>query len=92
MDMEWVIACNKLCADILKPDINVFIDVPPEVCMQRIISNREVPELFETTENLRSVRSKYFEAFEKFKDLERIAIIDGNRPVDVIASDIRALF
>jgi len=91
MDMDWVIACNKMCADILKPDINIFIDVPPQVSMQRINANRGTPELYETLDNLTNVRSKYMVAFEKLKDAERICTVDGNRAIEAIAADIRAL-
>ena len=92
MDMDWVIACNKMCADILRPDVNIFIDVPPEVSMQRITANRQTTELYETLDNLRNVRSKYMEAFEKLNTSEHIEIINGNRPIDEIAADIQALF
>ncbi len=78
MDMDWVIAANKICAGILRPDLNVFIDVPPEVCMQRISANRETTELFETLESLKNVNAKYHEAFEKLKGEERIFTINGN--------------
>jgi dTMP kinase len=88
MDMDWVIEANKMCAQILRPDINIFIDVPPEVSMQRINAGRENTELFETLESLKNVRAKYMEAFEKLKDQERIVTINGNRPAEVIAHDI----
>ena len=88
MDMDWVIEANKICAQILKPDMNIFIDVPPEICMQRINTGRESAELFETLESLKNVRNKYFETFDKLKDKESIFIIDGNRNPQVIAGDI----
>jgi len=62
MDMDWVIAAI-MCAQILKPDVNIFIDLPPEVSMQRINANRKSTELFETLGNLKNVRAKYMEAF-----------------------------
>lgn len=89
MDMDWVIEANKMCAQILKPDLNIFIDVPPEVCMQRINTGRQSTELFETLDNLKNVRGKYFEAFEKLKFTEHIFITDGNRPANEIQNDIR---
>jgi dTMP kinase len=88
MDMDWVIACNKMCAEILKPTVNIFIDVPPEVCMDRITANREVPELYESVDNLKKVREKYFEAFGKLRDQERIAIVEGNRSIEAISADL----
>jgi len=87
-DMDWVIEINKMSAQILRPDVNIFIDVPPEICMQRINANRETTELFEDLDNLRNVRDKYFEAFSKLKHEENVFTTDGNRPVDAIAADI----
>jgi len=89
MDMDWVIEANKMCAQILKPDLNIFIDVPPEISMQRINAGRDSTELFETLESLKNVREKYFEAFEKLKHIDRIFITDGNRSPESIAKDIQ---
>lgn len=88
MNMDWVIQANSMSADILRPDINIFIDVTPEVSMERLYSNRNIIELYESLENLKQVRAKYFEAFEKLKLKENIFIVDGNRPPDLIAKDI----
>lgn len=88
MDMNWVIDCNHMCAQLLKPDLNIFIDVPPEVSMQRINANRQNTELYETLDNLTSVRTKYFEAFELMKGKENISITDGNRRPEEIHTDI----
>ncbi len=90
MDMDWVIAANKMCADILRPDINIFIDVQPEVSMERISANRQSAELFETLESLKNVQAKYLEAFEKLKGEENIQKVDGNRTPEAIADDIWA--
>ncbi|HRI20772.1 MAG TPA: dTMP kinase [Panacibacter sp.] len=88
MDMDWVIAANAMSANILKPDINIFIDVPPETCMKRISENRNIVELYETLDNLKNVREKYFEAFEKLTARENIFITNGNRSYDEIAAEV----
>lgn len=88
MDMDWVIQANSMSAGILRPDINIFIDVAPEISMQRLHNNRNIIELYETHDNLNQVRAKYFEAFEKLKFDENIFIVDGNRPTELIAKDI----
>lgn len=88
MDMQWVIAANAMSAKILRPTINLFIDVPTEVCMQRIQRNREQADLYETLDNLRLVREKYIEAFEQLKDKEVIQFIDGDQDAESIAADI----
>jgi dTMP kinase len=88
MDMDWVIASNKMCADILRPNLNIFIDVPPEVSMQRISANRQSADLYETLDNLKNVRAKYIEAFEQLKDVEKILTINGSGSMEAIAGDI----
>jgi dTMP kinase len=89
MNMDWVIECNQMCREILKPDVTVFVDVPPEVCMGRIIANREVPELYETGEILKKVRNNYMEAFNVLASEEVVKIVDGNQPVEVVAGYVR---
>ena len=88
MPMEWVIEANSLSADLLRPDLTIYIDISPEISMQRLSTGRSSTELYETIENLRIVRDKYYEAFELLKFKENIFITDGNRSTDVIAADI----
>lgn len=88
VDMDWVIACNAMCARILRPHVNIFVDVPPEACMQRIIANRESPELYETTDILNKVRQNYLTAFDRLKDEEHIAIVDGNDTIENVSNAI----
>ncbi len=90
VNIDWVIQANSLCAALLKPAINIFIDVSPEVAMHRINANRDMVEIYESLDNLKNVREKYFEAFEKQKHTEQICIIDGNRTADAVAADVCA--
>ena len=88
MSMDWVIDANAMSASILKPDVNVFIDIDPEVSMQRIVTNRDTIEIYETLENQKKVKEKFFEAFERMKEQEHIFIVEGNRKPELIADDI----
>src|ERR1043165_4444644 len=56
MDMDWVIDINSLTAEMLRPDLNIFIDVPADICAQRLNKGRRETELYENEENLNSVR------------------------------------
>jgi len=88
MDIDWVISANAMSARILRPDINIFIDISPEIAIQRLNANRDKIELYESLENLKNVRDKYFESFEKLMDEEQIIIIDGNPSTGKIAEEI----
>lgn len=88
MDIDWVIKSNELSAQLLKADLTIFINIEPEISMQRVLQNREQIELYETLENLSKVRDKYFEAFEKLKSVEEIFITEGDKNADFIAETI----
>ncbi|EDP95981.1 dTMP kinase [Kordia algicida OT-1] len=78
MDMDWVIQSNKMAADILKPTVNIFVDVSPEVAMKRINANRETVEIYETLDNLKAVQSQYLQAFKKLQHEENIVKVNGD--------------
>jgi dTMP kinase len=88
VNIDWVIEANSLCASLLRPGVNIFIDVSPQVAMERINTNRDAVEIYESLDNLIAVREKYNEAFEKQKHTEQICIIDGNRAASEIAADV----
>ncbi|MBU1196200.1 MAG: dTMP kinase [Proteobacteria bacterium] len=88
IDMDWVIHSNALNAQILRPDLTIFIDVDPDVCFQRIKDNRSSFDMYEKMDVMKKVRDNYFKAFDKLKDTEQVVIINGNRPVQELADDI----
>ena len=87
-DLDWVIASNKMAADILKPTATIFVDVSPEVAMERISANREHVEIYETLDNLKAVQAKYLEAFQKLKDTENIISINGNDTAENVTASL----
>ncbi len=86
--MDWVIASNAESAKLLRPDLNIYIDIAPESSLERIKKGRASVELFETLENLQLVHSKYLEAFELMKNEEKIVWIDGNRNAEAVSASI----
>ena len=89
LPMDWVAALNERAAAALRADITIFIDLSPESAMERISRNRGKTELFEKRETLQKVRGLYLEAFERFKGLENIIIVDGERSPEEIAASIK---
>lgn len=86
--MDWVIACNKACADMLRPTATIYIDVPPAICMQRIEAAREGTELYERADLLEKIHANYLKAFNLLAAEETVYPIDGNRPVANVANDV----
>jgi dTMP kinase len=92
VDMDWVIASNSLAVSRGKADLHIFIDVDPELSLQRIHQNRENIEMYETLDNLIKVRNQYLLAFEKNRLTENIVFVDGNQPPEKVAEEIRIHF
>lgn len=90
VDLDWVIKANSLCAGLLRPDLNIYIDITPEQSIERIIKGREKIELYETLENLQNVHDKYFRVMDLLKDEEKIFITDGNKSTEAISGEIWA--
>jgi len=88
LDMNWVINANSLCADLLRPDVTIYIDVAPDISMKRISNGRASKEHYETDENLFNVRNKYLEAIELLKFKEHVFKTNGNRSPELVAADI----
>lgn len=88
MPMEQVIAMNEPSSDILRPDLNIFIDIDEDTAMERILKNRCQTELFEKKSRLKKTREGYMEAFERLKDREHILIIDGTLTIEEIAQQV----
>ncbi len=88
LPMDWVIAANKPCAALLRPDVNIYIDIKPEISMERINLSRENLEMYESLENLTEVRNNYLAAFELLKAEENILMIDGHRKESEITEEI----
>lgn len=88
VDLEWVIAANAESQRILQPDLHVFLDISVDTAMDRLEKGREYMELFETRENLEKVQSTYYEILDRFKDDQKILIVDGTKGLEVIAQEI----
>jgi len=88
VDLDWVIKANSLSVALLRPDLNIYIDITPELSLERIKKGRNSVELYETFENLQNVRNKYFEVMDLLKEEEKIFVTDGNRSPEIIADEI----
>ena len=90
MDMDWVIGANSVSAGLLRPIVTVFLDVPVELAMERIRQGRDHEELFEKEDRLRQTRAMYFKAFERLKQTETVAVVDGSGTEDQVEERIWA--
>ena len=91
VDMDWVIQLNAQSATLLKPDLHIYIEMDPQISMNRLNAGRTHIEMYETLDNLVKVKDKYEIAIELVKNEEKIVRIDGNRSPEVIAAEIQQL-
>jgi dTMP kinase len=85
VDMQWVIDINLKCPRMLRPDLCLFLDVPPETCMNRLLASRSKLELYEgDTIGLQKIRANFFKVFETLKSTDNVKIIDANINADAI--------
>ena len=90
IDMDWVIGANALSADLLRPTVTIFLDVPVETAVERIRQNRFVEEIFDGEDRLRQTRALYFKAFERLKDVENVVVVDGSGAQEQVAERVWA--
>ncbi len=88
MPLDWVIEANSLSAKLLRPDLNIYIDISAEASMKRLTSGRTSMELYENLENLKKVRNKYLEVIDRLKSEENVFITEGDRSPTLVANDI----
>ncbi len=84
MPVEWVIAANSRAAELLRPDLALYVKVSPETSMARINANRTHIEMYETIDNLRLVENNYKRAFELVQGTENIVAINGEQTQDQV--------
>lgn len=88
VSLDWVVNANSICAELLKPDLIVFIDISTETSLERLTKGRSELDKYENYERISTVRKNYFEAMKLFEGKENIVVIDGNRNMDDVAEDI----
>jgi dTMP kinase len=86
LGQEWV---RQLNSRSIKPDVTFFIDVPPDISRQRIISRGAPIEMYETEERLHPVYANYLELVEQCRrEGERVITVDGRLAIGVVAATI----
>jgi dTMP kinase len=90
-DLDWVVESNRISKELLQPDVHIYIDMDPVVSMQRINATRPSAELYETEDNLRSVKNAYEIAISRIENQEKIARVNGNDSEDKVFKDVKKI-
>jgi len=81
IEEKWILEINKYVPD---PDISVFIDVPPEICLKRLKKSGRSLSIMENIENLEVVYKRYLDLVKRGK----LRVINGLRKVEEISDEI----
>lgn len=76
---------KKLHKNFLTPDLIIYIDIPLNLAMKRIL-NREQKDIYETEEKLKIVKKNYDKIFNEFN--KNILKIDGTENIEIIHKNI----
>lgn len=80
---------KEINSQFRKPDLTFFLDVPPEICLERIYHSRVSHlELFEEKSKMEQVRQNYLALAKEYKNFR---VIYGNRPKDEVFAEIRKI-
>ena len=82
---QWLAQIN---ANALQPDIVFLLDVPAQVCIQRILAERHGIALFEKEKILEEVQANYLGLAKTYPNF---CIINGDQTKEKVQSDIQAI-
>jgi len=78
LDLKWI---EKINEHAIRPNLAIFIDVEPEIVIQRLKPNKSVMENFETQRKVREIYIKFVEG-------RKLVKTDGNKSKKEVADDI----
>ena len=88
--LAWVEELNRPAMELLRPDLVLFMDLPPETGMARV-DRRGERERYETLERQKKTRENFLNVFEKYKNSENIVIVKCEEEVERTHARIRAI-
>ncbi len=91
--LPWPLNINSKCP---RPDLTVYLDVPPETCLERMNSDvwrgSDKLQLYEELGLLKEIRSNFMGAIDTLKRAQqRVEIVGGSREIMTIHKDVQAL-
>ncbi len=91
LGLDEIFNLNLFAIDTCLPDLTIFIDVPPEIGLNRVFSNgRTVDRLdLETIDFHQKVYQGYQQLIQKYP--ERIKVIDGTKPLEKVIEEALSL-
>jgi len=89
MDLDYILAIHK---GIIAPDLTLFLDIPAQTGMDRILKGRVVdPEIYETLGFLGKVQQQYYRINNALEARgEKIVSINGSMSLEEVTKSVQA--
>ncbi|MDR2524709.1 MAG: dTMP kinase [Oscillospiraceae bacterium] len=85
--MDTLLQYNAAPMELLRADMTIFIDVPPEECERRRAAERATEEKWDNVERAKGIREQYMAAFERLRETETVLVVNGmGDPKDIFES------
>ncbi len=80
---------SRLNESFRRPDLTIYLDLPAEVCLERILARGEALERFEAIDRLRSIQAAYESVIIHCRTSgERIVRIDASGTVEALHHEV----
>jgi dTMP kinase len=87
LDTEMIGHLSSFCVNTIQPDLIVFLDLPPEQGLQRILARGTIDRIEqEPIEFFKRVHTAYH---ERLQTLEQAVLIDASKPLAMVQHLIR---
>lgn len=86
--LEWVVELNRPAMEALRPDLLIYLDLPPEDGMKRVARRGET-DRYETLEKQKKIHDNYLEIFKRFGKEENIVIVRSENDKALTQDHIR---
>lgn len=88
--IEHTILMNRYTMETLRPDLTIYIDLDPNLALERLTKDRDNVSVYETSEKLNKIYKAYDMAINMLKDEfdDNIVIINGNQSPENVHQDI----
>ncbi|MFI9817958.1 dTMP kinase [Saccharothrix variisporea] len=87
----WVKHANAIAEGLLRADLTIYLDISPDIAVERLSKGRSFQERYERLDRLVSVRNSYEQAFRDADDTENIVIVDGHGDVESTSKSVWAV-
>jgi dTMP kinase len=85
-DLAWLLEINR---PAVTPDLTLFLDVAPSAAAERMRGSRWKKEIFETSEQQRSIRDSYLRCIESgVAQVGPVRTIDSARAADIVTDEL----